>query len=101
MSTKSKDGKKTRTKTAQQLIHETPVAPPATLSTPPSTANAAKTESNGFMKPAGVDAPPLAAAPKSGAKKRHRDRDAASDGTDSKGKKRKKRTAEAGLATVE
>lgn len=98
MPTKTKDGKKVRTKTAQQLIHEAPAV--SLPSAPPSAATAVKTPSTGFMKPAGVDAPQLPSKLKSSTKKRHRDSDAASDVTDSTGKKRKKK-AEACLATVE
>ncbi|EPS98902.1 hypothetical protein FOMPIDRAFT_1017422 [Fomitopsis schrenkii] len=100
--TKSKDGKTFRAKTAQQLIRESPATAPASLSSaPPFAATAVKTGTTGFMKPAGVDAPQLPSNRKSSAKKRHRDRDAASDATDSTGKKRKKKATEAGLATVE
>ncbi|KAH9922227.1 uncharacterized protein B0H18DRAFT_1018643 [Fomitopsis serialis] len=97
--TKSKDSKKARTKTAQQLVHETAAVASVSLSSaPPSRAAVAKSEPAGFMKPAGVDAPPPTNA-KQGQKKRQRDRDSTVDSTESKGKKRKKKV-EADLATV-
>jgi len=95
---KSKDSKKARSKTAQQLIHETAAVASVSLSSaPPSGAAIAKSEPAGFMKPAGVDAPPPTNA-KQGQKKRQRDHDTA-DSTESKGKKRKKKV-EADLVTV-
>ena len=98
MSTKAKDSKKARTKTAQELIRET-AAPVSHSSIRPSNQTDVKSEPAGFMKPAGVDAPPLANV-KSSQKKRQRERDMVMDSTESKGKKQKKK-AEARLATVE
>ncbi|KZT68015.1 hypothetical protein DAEQUDRAFT_728282 [Daedalea quercina L-15889] len=98
--TKPRDGKKARTKTAQELIRETAAAAPVSLSSvPTSSAVNVKSEPAGFLKPAGVDAPPLADA-NSGYKRRQRDRDMVPDPTESKRKKRKK-NAEAALTTVE
>ncbi|TFY56061.1 hypothetical protein EVJ58_g7862 [Rhodofomes roseus] len=98
--TKSKDGKKARTKTAQQLIRETAATTPVSLSSAPRSGTTdMKREPSGFMKPAGVDAPPPTSS-KSGQKKRHRDRDAPTEPAESKGKKRKKK-AETELTTVE
>ncbi|KAI0324106.1 hypothetical protein GY45DRAFT_463399 [Cubamyces sp. BRFM 1775] len=85
-----KDGKKTRTKTAQMLIREdVSVRPPASMQT---SAPAVKRE-EGFIKPEGVDEPIRTARKVPGeGRKRGRDHDASgADRTGSEGKKRKKK----------
>ncbi|KAH9886743.1 hypothetical protein C8Q73DRAFT_748900 [Cubamyces lactineus] len=85
-----RDGKKTRTKTAQMLIREdVSVRPPASMQT---SILAVKRE-EGFIKPEGVDEPIRTArrAPTEG-RKRERDQDTTgADRTGSEGKKRKKK----------
>ncbi|KAI0369315.1 hypothetical protein BV20DRAFT_997194 [Pilatotrama ljubarskyi] len=85
----TKDGKKSRTKTAQMLIREdVSVRPPASMQPPPPPA---KME-DGFVKPAGVDEPirTTRRAPTDG-RKRERDLDGGTDRAGSEGKKRKKK----------
>ncbi|KAI1790553.1 hypothetical protein LXA43DRAFT_1062013 [Ganoderma leucocontextum] len=86
-----RDGKKARTKTAQELIRDSaPIRPPASLlefsdDTESKPAPRLIPPSAGFMKPAGVDAP---AAPAASARKR--DREGSSAGTEGKKRKKKK-----------
>ncbi|KAJ2988791.1 hypothetical protein NUW54_g9002 [Trametes sanguinea] len=84
-----RDGKKSRTKTAQMLIHEdVGVRPPASVQPP----SAKVKPEEGFLKPAGVDEPARTArkAPTE-ARKRERDQESASERPASEGKKRKKK----------
>ncbi|KAI0651149.1 hypothetical protein C8Q79DRAFT_996697 [Trametes meyenii] len=84
-----KDGKKSRTKTAQMLIREdVSVRPPASMHPPPVPVKLEE----GFLKPAGVDEPVRTArkAPPEG-RKRERDQDGGSDRPGTEGKKRKKK----------
>ncbi|EIW56477.1 uncharacterized protein TRAVEDRAFT_99221, partial [Trametes versicolor FP-101664 SS1] len=88
-----KDGKKTRTKTAQELIREDISArPPASMQPPPPPRPVIKSE-EGFVKPAGVDEPVRTArkAPRSESRvKRERSQDGGTDRPGLEGKKRKK-----------
>ncbi|KAI0673138.1 hypothetical protein C8Q78DRAFT_1068564 [Trametes maxima] len=84
-----KDGKKTRTKTAQMLIREDiSVRPPASMLPPPIPVKLEE----GFVKPAGVDEPVRTArkGPPEG-RKRERAQDDGSDRPGTEGKKRKKK----------
>lgn len=82
-----KDGKKVRTKTAQMLIREDPLASMPPFPRPPAAA------SSGFMKPAGIDEP-ASKGGNSATLKRGREQDPSVDPSDAKGKKRKKKKAE-------
>ncbi|KAH9852973.1 hypothetical protein C2E23DRAFT_859599 [Lenzites betulinus] len=91
----TRDGKKPRTKTAQQLIHETGVRPPASMQPPPPPPIK---QEEGFLKPAGVDEPVRTArkAPSAVPRvKRERDRDDGTDHLGLEGKKRKKKKKDA------
>ena len=89
-----KDGKKTRTKTAQMLIREdVSVRPPASMQTSDPVVKREVKREEGFIKPEGVDEPIRTArkAPAEG-RKRERDQDASgADRTGSEGKRRKKK----------
>ncbi|OSD00046.1 hypothetical protein PYCCODRAFT_1453506 [Trametes coccinea BRFM310] len=84
-----RDGKKSRTKTAQMLIREdVGIRPPTSIQPPLATAKSEE----GFLKPAGVDEPARTArkAPSEG-RKRDRDQESTSERLGSDGKKRKKK----------
>ncbi|KAI9058773.1 hypothetical protein FKP32DRAFT_1581529 [Trametes sanguinea] len=84
-----RDGKKSRTKTAQMLIREdVGVRPPASMQPP----SAKVKPEEGFLKPAGVDEPARTARKaQTEARKRERDQESASERPASEGKKRKKK----------
>ncbi|CDO68753.1 hypothetical protein BN946_scf184989.g19 [Trametes cinnabarina] len=87
-----RDGKKSRTKTAQMLIREdVGVRPPTSTQPPPVVVK----REEGFLKPAGVDEPTHTArkSPSEG-RKRERDQEIASDRPGSQGQKRKKKAAD-------
>ncbi|KAI0830286.1 hypothetical protein BC628DRAFT_1416584 [Trametes gibbosa] len=88
----TKDGKKSRTRTAQQLIHENvAVRPPASMQPPPPPP---MKQEEGFLKPVGVDEPVRTArkAPSAGPRvKRERAQDDGTDHLGLEGKKRKKK----------